>query len=97
MGAEMMMSSTPMMSSGFDPVSDARHKAITEAESRWTREQIALLWRHMSKRQSEIQRVDERLSGEIADMKKSINGAVRWLALAVGGVLFSIVRAKLGL
>lgn len=88
---------SPMTNSGFDPVSDARFRATVEAERHWTREQVGLLWHHMGKRRGELQRLDERLTEEITGVKQSINKFILWLALAVGGVLFSIVRAKLGL
>ena len=68
------------MSNGFDAASDARFRATVEAEHRWTREQIALLWQHMSKRRDELVRADARLTGEVEDIKRSINAAIRWMA-----------------
>jgi hypothetical protein len=51
----------------------------------------------MSKRRDELARADSRLTGEIDEIRRSINAAIRWVALAAGGVIFSVVRAKLGL
>lgn len=82
---------------GFDAISAARFQTMVEAEQRWAREQIALLWQHMGKRRDEIAMADERLSDEIKAINLSINAAIRWAMLAFGGVLFSVVRAKLGL
>jgi hypothetical protein len=71
---------------GFDPVSDARFRAMVEAEQRWGREQIALLWGHMAKRRDEITAIRER-----------INGAILWAAMAAAALLFSLIKPKIGL
>jgi hypothetical protein len=85
-----------MMSNGFDAASDARFRAMAEAEQRWSREQINLLWQHMSKRRAEIERAEDRLGGQIEAIKTSINSGIRWLALAAGGLLLQLARAKIG-
>jgi hypothetical protein len=75
-----------MPSSSYDAVQDARFRATVEAEQRWVREQVTLLWQHMAKRRDEIAAIRER-----------INGATLWAAIAAGSLLFSIVKPKLGL
>lgn len=75
-----------MQSTGFDAAADARFRAVVEAEQRWVREQVTLLWQHMAKRRDEIAVIRER-----------INGAALWAAIAAGSLLFSIIKPKLGL
>ena len=74
------------MNHGFDPASDAAFRATMEAERRWTREQIGLLWKHNAQRREEYQ-----------ELMRLINSTVKWFAVAAGGVLISIFRAKIGL
>lgn len=75
-----------MMSAGFDAVSDARFRTATEMEMRIHREEIAELWAADRERGKQIDAITAR-----------INGAILWAAIAAAGLLFGVVRPKLGL
>jgi hypothetical protein len=85
------------MSNCFDAASDATFRARVEAERDWTREQVDLLWRSMSKRRGELAALETELSARIEAIRERINGATLWAAIAAGSLLFSIVKPKLGL
>jgi hypothetical protein len=85
------------MSNGFDAASDATFRARVEAERQWTREQVELLWRSMSKRRGELAALETELSARIEAIRERINGAILWAALAAGGLLLNLAKTKLGL
>ena len=86
-----------MMNGGFDPASDARFRATTEIEQRYTAKQIDLLWQHNRKRRAEIIAVQKQLTREIEAIKSRINGAIWSFAVAAAGAVVILLKPKLGL
>lgn len=75
-----------MTNSGFDPVSDARFRATAENEVKHIWKQIDLLWQHNRKRSNEIEAV-----------KKLIYGALVSFAAGAAGLVFLLLKPKIGL
>lgn len=73
------------MSNGLE-VAAAAFQATTEARLTHIEEAIKQLWR-----------ANEKLSGELSQIRNRIAGGIMWLAVAAGGVLFQIARSKIGL
>ena len=86
-----------MISNGFDPASDAAFKAEIKVELRHIFHQIDLLWDHHAKRRGEIQAAEKRLAEQIEAIRSRINGGILWVAIAAGGLLFQLIKPKLGL
>lgn len=77
----------------YDQIAEVRFRTATELENRYVREQIALLWMHMSKRRAE----NEATSKRINELAWSAVGIALSAVGILGAILFSIVRAKIGL
>lgn len=75
-----------MASFGSGNGSDGEFRATMGTEVRHIWRDIDLLWRHNSKRRSEIEAITAR-----------INGAILWAAIAAGALIFNLVRPRLGL
>jgi ferric-dicitrate binding protein FerR (iron transport regulator) len=86
-----------MMSNGSDPASQAAFRAEVQVELRHIFRQIDLLWDHHAKRRAEIEAAETRLAAQIEAIRSRINAGILWAALAAGGLLFEILKPKLGL
>ena len=64
----------------------AEFRATMGAEVRHIWRDIGLLWDHNRQRRAEIEAIRGR-----------IDGAILWAAIAAGGLIFNLVRGKLGL
>ncbi|MEJ2124312.1 MAG: hypothetical protein P8Y47_05735, partial [Alphaproteobacteria bacterium] len=70
----------------YDPVEEAKFRAVTGHQQAQTERQINLLWKQMGKRREEIQAVANRMNGIV------------WSAAAfMLALIISMVRAKIGL
>ena len=86
-----------MTNHGFDPASDVAFKTEMKVELRHMNRQIDLLWDHHAKRRRETQLAEKRLREEIESIRSRINGGILWAAIGASGVLFQVIRPKLGL
>jgi hypothetical protein len=96
-----------MTLNGFDPASDARFRATVEIETKYTHQQIDLLWQHNRKRQEELKTshrelakrigaVDKKLTADIEEIESRINGAVYAVAAAALAGLWVFIKPHLG-
>lgn len=67
-------------------VTAAAFQAKAETEIAQLKEQVKALWQQNAKRAAEVEAV-----------RSQISSGIKWFALAAGGVLWSVVRPKLGL
>lgn len=67
-------------------VTAAAFQAKAETEIAQLKEQVKALWQQNAKRAAEVEAV-----------RSQISSGIKWFALAAGGVLWGVVRPKLGL
>jgi hypothetical protein len=85
------------MNHGFEPKSQGRFEATVENEIKHLWIQIDLLWRHNTKRRTEIETVEKELTDQIEQIKSKINGAIWSFAVAAAGAVVVLLKPKLGL